>query len=245
MFGRSAFWFPLTLLALLAILTFWIDKSVQPPQPKLDGSSRHEPDYQVNNFTTTKTGPDGKPRYTLSATEMRHYPDNDSTELERPRFTMYGKLKADTQIQGQRGTVSSGGDDIDIMDDVKFVRSATREKGELTLWTEFLHIRPSDETATTDKPVKIVQAPHTVIYANGMDFEKKDRLLTLTKRVNVHYEKPGSRKITPAPLPAKALPASINQTNITPKLTAKTSKPKSAKSTSQRRIRRHYEKPAT
>ncbi len=97
---RSAIWFPLTLLAMLAALTFWIERTVQPPQPKRDGSSRHEVDYRMNNFTTTKSDSKGNPRHVLSAVELTHYPDDDSTHLVRPRFTQYSLRKPYTQIQG-------------------------------------------------------------------------------------------------------------------------------------------------
>src|SRR5512137_2187741 len=99
--GRSTIWFPIALLALLAGLTLWIDRVVQPPQPKIDGSSRHDPDYILTNFNTLKTDQNGNPRHRLAATEMRHFPDDDTTELTRPRFTQYTANKPFTQIEGQ------------------------------------------------------------------------------------------------------------------------------------------------
>ena len=87
--ARSAIVFPITLLAILAILAAWINLIVQPPTPKPDGSSRHDPDYIVNNFVTTQTDINGKLRYTLAASEMKHFPDNDATELKQPRYTQY------------------------------------------------------------------------------------------------------------------------------------------------------------
>ncbi|MFZ3087682.1 MAG: LPS export ABC transporter periplasmic protein LptC, partial [Methylotenera sp.] len=77
--ARSAIVFPLVLLMLLALLTFWINKTVQPQAPKLDGSSRHDPDYIMSNFVTTQTDINGDLRYKLAAIEMRHFPDDDST----------------------------------------------------------------------------------------------------------------------------------------------------------------------
>jgi lipopolysaccharide export system protein LptC len=64
---RSAVLFPLLLLVFLAVLTFWINRTVQPPVPKLDGSSRHDPDYIMKNFVTTQTDIKGDLRYKLAA----------------------------------------------------------------------------------------------------------------------------------------------------------------------------------
>lgn len=204
--GRSAIWFPLALLAMLAALTFWIDRTVQPPQPKRDGSSRHDMDYKLNNFSTTKSDALGNPRYVLSAVELVHYPDDDSTQLVRPRFTQYTIGKPYTQIQGQRGQVSSNGENVYIQDQVKVVRAAEAGRGEMTLLTEYLHVMPDEEIAKTDRPVSILQAPRTVIRATGMEFDKKQRILKLGGRVRVHYERPDVR------LPPLSAPPPLKRT---------------------------------
>ncbi len=190
--GRPTIWFPLALLALLATLTLWIDHTVQAPQPKLDGSSRHDPDYKVTNFSTKKNDLNGDPRFVLSAVELVHYPDDDSALMTRPRFTQYSSNKPYTQIQGQRGQVSSGGDDVYFMDQVQVVRAASPERGAMTLLTEYLHLIPDDDIAVTNRPVTIRQAPTTLIRGSGMEYNKKERTLKVSGRVYVHYEKPAA-----------------------------------------------------
>ena len=179
------------MLALMALITFWIDRNVQAPQARRDGNARHDPDYKLNNFSTTKTDAEGNLRYVLSATEMLHYPDDDSTQLQRPRFTQYTVDKPYTQIQGQRGLVSSKGDNVYIMDNVKVVRQAFEGRGEMTVLTEYLHVIPDDDLAITDRPVVITQAPTTVAYGTGMIYNKKERTLQLLSKVRVHYVQPG------------------------------------------------------
>lgn len=203
---RSAIWFPLTLLAMLAALTFWIERTVQPPQPKRDGSSRHEIDYRMNNFTTTKSDSKGNPRHVLSAVELTHYPDDDSTYLVRPRFTQYAVRKPYTQIQGQRGQVSSDGENVYFMDNVQVERGAMPGRGKMRILTEYLHIQPDEEIARTDQPVSILQEPRTVIRATGMEYNKKLRTVKLFNRVRVHYEKPGA-DLPPLAAPPPLKPA--------------------------------------
>lgn len=194
--GIPAIWFALIVLALLAALTFWIDRAVQPPQPKRDGSTRHDPDYIINNFVSSRADRDGNPRFSLVGVEMRHYPDDDSTELDRPAFTQFSLKKPTTRMEGQRGTVSANGENVYFMDNVKLVRAATRSKGELTVLTEYLHIVPDQDFVETDRPVTILQAPRTVIHGNGMEYYKKEGVLKLFGNVKVHYERPDA---PPAP----------------------------------------------
>ena len=198
MYGRPTILFPLALLALLALLTLWIERSVHVPQHKLEGNTRHDPDYMVNNFVTTKTDLNGNLHYVLAAVGMKHYPDDDSTELVRPRFTQYDIGKPYTQIEGQRGLVSSNGENVQFMDNVKVVRQAFKDRGEMTVLTEYLNVTPKSDIATTDKPVVIMQAPKTVVHAIGMIYDKKQRTVQLLNKVRVHYERPE----TPVPLTA-------------------------------------------
>ena len=194
MYARPTILFPLALLALLALLTLWIERTVQAPEAKLDGSNRHDPDYILNNFVTSNTDINGNLRYMLAAVEMHHYPYDDSTELKRPRFTQYTTDKPYTQIEGQRGLVSSNGEIVQFMDNVKVVRQAFEDRGEMTVLTEYLNIEPKKDLVTTDRPVVITQAPKTVIHGTGMIFDKKQRTLQLLKNVRVHYERPGLSK---------------------------------------------------
>lgn len=192
MLTRSALFFPLVLAVLLALLTFWINQTVEQQGPKVDGSNRHDPDYTMHNFVTTQTDALGKVQYILAATEMLHYPDDDSTVLQRPRFTQYTANKPYTQIEGLRGYISSDGEQVELVDNVKVVRQAFEGKGEMQLLTEKLLILPKQDLVKTDAPVKITQAPKTVITATGMIYDKKSQTMTLLNRVKVHYERPPS-----------------------------------------------------
>lgn len=190
MYARPTMLFPLITLGLLALLTLWINNVVQAPRAKLDGSSRHDPDYYMNNFVTTKTNMNGELEYRLAATEMIHYPDDDSTQLKRPRFTRYALDKPYTQIQSQKGSLSSNGETVEFIDHVKVVRQAFKNRGEMVMQTQQLTMQPKKDIAMTEMPVIITQAPKTVIHATGMIFDKKNKTFTLLHKVKAHYENP-------------------------------------------------------
>lgn len=217
MLTRSNLFFPLVLAILMAVITFWINLTVEQQGPKIDGSNRHDPDYTMNNFVTTQTDVMGKLRYVLAATEMLHYPDDDSTVLQRPRYTQYATNKPYTQIEALRGYVSSNGEEIELVDNVKVVRQAFEGKGEMQVLTEKLVILPDQELATTNSPVLITQAPKTVIRAKGMVYDKKNQTVKLFNRVRVHYERP-------APAPVKTGKSAKTKTKLTSSKTLTTKK---------------------
>ena len=106
---RLTAWFPIVLLALLAAVTLWLDRQVQPPEALRDGNARHDPDYIIANIAATRIGADGNPRYTLSAQRVTHYPDDDSTHLDQPRLVHFGGAKAPVTATSRTALVSSNG----------------------------------------------------------------------------------------------------------------------------------------
>ena len=227
--------FPLVLLGMLALITFWINKTVQTPLPKLDGSSRHDADYIVSNFVTTQTDVNGLLRFKLAAVEMKHFPDDDTTALQRPRYTQFSVGKPYTRIEGLHGYMSGDGEQVKLVDQVKVTRQAFAEKGEMTVDTNYLEIYPNQELARTESPVIIRQAPKTIIYATGMLYEKRNRTVTLLHKVRAHYERPqlGASVVKshkPAAKNIKSMTKHSTATPVTPSLP-----------NNNARIRRRYE----
>ncbi len=192
MLNRSTILFPLILAAFMAFITFWINKTVEQQGPKTDGSNRHDTDYMMENFVTTQTDEAGNLRYTLAAAKMTHYPDDDSTVLQQPKFTQYATDKPYTQIEGNHANVSSDGEEIEVVKDVVVVREATADKGEMQVFTDKLTIFPKQDLVKTDRPVVIKQAPKTVIHATGMIYDKRKKTIQLLKKVRAHYENPSN-----------------------------------------------------
>jgi lipopolysaccharide export system protein LptC len=242
MYGRPTILFPLALLALLALLTFWIQRTVQAPAPKMDGSARHDPDYILNNFVTTQADPTGFLRYRLIASELKHFPDDDSTELTQPYVTRYDPDKPSIEIKSERGSESSNGESIQFIGNVRAVRQASEDRGEMVVLTDHLTLLPKKDLAMTDAPVVITQEPKTVIHATGMIYDKKQQTVKLLKDVRVHYERPSLAKASESPNPQK-----LKTTEQTSKKT-KANKPASSvppKKTSQSSPRKNVKKKPT
>ena len=184
---KSPITLPIALLVFLSLLTFWINQTVQEQSARMSIQNRHDPDYMLYHFVTTRTDAQGHTSYALAATEMRHYPDHDVTELERPRFTQFGEKGTYLQIQGQQGTVSANGKEVEFRHQVKVNRKSEIADKDMVLTTERLTIEPDSGTAHTDLPVVIHQKPATVINANGMTFNNQTNITQFFRRVHVHY----------------------------------------------------------
>ena len=190
----SPIWFPIIVLSVLAFITFWIDHTVKLKAAKIDGASRHDIDYFLENFVTTRTDSKGNVKHILAAVQMQHYPDDDSTELVRPRFTQYAENKPYTQIEGQKGFVSANGKVVEFKGNVVITRQAYAERGEMRVLTDYIKILPDEEKASTENQVTIIQGG-TKVVAQGMTYDKSTEDLTLNSRVKGHFENPKSATI--------------------------------------------------
>jgi lipopolysaccharide export system protein LptC len=160
-----------------------------------------------------------------------------------------------------RGYVSGNGEVVEVMDNVRVVRQAFEDKGEMTVDTDYLKIRPNDDIVETPSPVVIKQAPKTVIYATGMYYDKRNQTVTLLQKVKAHYEKPTGKKTAVthtntstigttaannAPATKTISPAANSQTTSSQQSpptssVTKPSQPGAAAGTTNARIRRRYE----
>lgn len=184
--SRIRYWLPLLPLLGLLGVTYWLNQQVQQEAPKPDSNKRHDPDAIMENFSAVKMNQLGVPRFIMNAKKMLHYPDDDSTELEKPYLTTLTAGRPPVHTFSQRGMVSSKGDEVFLHDNVNVVREASADREELTLLTEYLHIIPDQDLANTDRPVTIVDA-HNTTHAIGLEMDNKTRILKLLAQVRSEH----------------------------------------------------------
>ena len=182
--------FPLALMTSLALLTFWLERTVhedeRPPQLR-----RHDPDYVVSNFTTTTYNRDGAAESVLSAEKMLHFPDDDSTELFSPRVLHAKTDEPRYTVRAERGALSRDGDEIFLYQDVVLVREADTERPEARMTTDFLHILRDRSLVRTDRAVKIVEGSRS-LSGRGMEYNNESRELKLANDVEARFEGKGA-----------------------------------------------------
>ena len=190
MINRFSVLFPIFFAAILAFISYWVQISVENESEKRGNKLSNSPDYFLTNFKTTQTESDGSIRFILSANEMTHFGQDDTTRLKKPLLIRYKNNAPSSQIEGGVGLVSSDGEEVQIIDNVKVARLETETKPKMELFTDQLTVLPNKDQAFTKRPVRITQDPKTVVNAIGMRYDKKNGVMTLLEKVRVHYEKP-------------------------------------------------------
>ena len=178
--------FPLTLMVSLALLTFWLDRAVREEEsgPQV---RRHDPDYLVSNFTTTTYNAAGNAESVLSAEQMVHYPDDDSTELTAPRVLQAKPDEPRFTVRAVRGMLSREGDEIFLYDNVVLVREADETRPEARMSTTFLHILRDRNLVRTDREV-LFEEPGRWLKGRGMEYFNATRELVLHDDVSGSFQ---------------------------------------------------------
>lgn len=207
---NSAGLIPVALVALLAGLTFWLDRVTQPPDDGRDGKHRHDTDYFVDQFVVRRFNADGLLQHTLVARKMVHFPDDESTEVEAPHLT-YHRVPL-LRVTSNTAWLDKDGKHVRLDGDVHVIRDGVQGRPPTEMTTSVLHAVPDDEFAHTDAPVKITQGL-TVLNGTGMETNNKTQISTLFGRTNgIIYknqtnEAPSSNEKQPSKTSAASTPA--------------------------------------
>lgn len=177
---------PLVLMFLLALVTFWLERTVREEEPR-PAARRHDPDYLITNFTTTSYNREGITESMLSASRMVHYPDDDSTELVSPRVVQTRPSEPRMTVSAERGAISRDGDDIFLYDNVLLVREADKARPEARMTTSFLHVVRDRSLVRTDREVVIVE-DRRMLEGRGMEYNNTSQQLQLLSRVRGRFE---------------------------------------------------------
>jgi lipopolysaccharide export system protein LptC len=216
--------FPLLLAGLLAGMSYWLELASRAPTITNDGKSRHDPDFIVKNFEVRRFDPQGNLQHTVVADLMRHYPDDDSTVVLSPRITYH--RNPPTFINAREAQISSKGEHVTLIDDVRVTRTGVSNQPDTVLTTTRLEAWPDDEIAKSNVPVTITQG-QTNVRGSGLSVDNKTSFYTLDGPVQgVFFRKGSAATVAPAAQKPAVKPASKSKPKAKskPKSKAKSSR---------------------
>lgn len=179
--------FPLALLAGLAALTFWLSYAIQLPNEDTEGKHRHDPDYFIEHFSLRKLDPQGILHYSLTAQNMLHFPDDDSTIASQPKLIYTRPNRPLLTINADRATVNSDASEVRLYDHVRIHREASADQEAMTGTAPDLLLLPDEERARTASPVHIVQG-RSQLDGTGLEIDNAARTFALHSRVTGQFD---------------------------------------------------------
>jgi len=180
--ARIRTWLPVLPLLCILAMTYWLDKQAQPEIDGGDHKKQHSADAIIDNLHAVTLNLEGTPRFLMSAKQLVHYADDDSTELNAPDLTERSPLHPDVRMTALKGRLSSQGDVIELYDDVTIARATSALHGALLIRTDYVKVIPDQGTASTPNTVT-VEEDSVHLSALGMELDNHAQTLKLLSQV--------------------------------------------------------------
>lgn len=180
--------FPFLLLALLAVLAYWLDRASTLPEV-MGQRPPSEPDLIMTGFHATAFDADGSVLHRLKAVRATHYRVLGRTELDQPELTRTLPGTPLLTINGAHAILTHKGNEVEFDRDVQLHRAAAPQSPPLTARTTQLWVDTRKGFARSSQPA-LVWNDTQRLAATGFDYDHKQALLRLHTKVRVEYAQP-------------------------------------------------------
>lgn len=174
--------FPLVVAACLAGLTLWLKETVELPEGRRDGKLRHDPDTVIEALRAATFDAQGRPLHQLAADRLVHYPDDDSSHLERPRLRYTPAGLPEMRVESVRGLLLAGKDEVQLSGGVRVERLPLGETAGWVATMDELTAYPDSGTVASASPYLVVQGDAR-LEGTGFFADQNARQLTLETQV--------------------------------------------------------------
>lgn len=179
----SSAYLPLLLMAALAMGTWWLVKNTPLFEDgRVPVPPRHEPDYTMTAFMVQRFAADGALRVQIEGDLMRHYPDTDTLEIDKPRIRAFGEDGRVTVATARQALSNRDGSEVQLSGGAHVVRQATAQRAAIEFRGEFLHYFQNSEQVRSHLPVTVTQAG-TEVRADSMAYDNLAGVLDLKGHV--------------------------------------------------------------
>ncbi len=185
--GRLHYFILLLLVILLAIISGWIFDSFDKKESGSKQTRQHVPDYFLREFEATSMNSKGEPAYRTMATLLQHYPDDNSMQLQQPRFWLYQKKQPAWYATALQATDYPQRGELQLAGKVQLRQlNPAAHRSPLQLEGEQLVIQADKNRLYSTEAVTLRQGNNTIA-AIGMRADLKQQQLEFLSRTRTRY----------------------------------------------------------
>ena len=186
-------WFPIFLMAALAILAYWLADVLQRSHER-PATIDHEPDYIIYQFQVKKFDETGFLSHILHGQTITHYADDLTATIEQPIILFRPEEQKPTyRFSAQLGHMDENLREAVLTDDVRIIRQSSAGLN-ATLYTEKIRYNDKTGIAETTDPVTVVSGNNRFYGQKLTVYTREDRLI-LQDKVTATFS-PNSMKST-------------------------------------------------
>jgi LPS export ABC transporter protein LptC len=187
MFARSYYWLPLFLLALVALLSFWLEEATKPNWSR-NTNGLGEPDAIVENFHSVLDDSNGHPMYKLSASKFSYYGKVNETKIDLPDLQRTDDTDGLIRITAVSADVAPDAKSMVFKNNVKVIHTPPNAKRSTILLSQQIEADITRHLIISPTPTKI-SGPGIEASASSMELDTENRVLKLRGNVKVQYSR--------------------------------------------------------
>lgn len=163
LWDRVSIYLPLLLMGALALGTYWLVRNTPVfISAEAVKAVKHESDYFMRNFTVKSFAESGQFKSEIYGVEARHYPDNDTLEIDQARIRSVNAEGRLTTSTANRVLSNGDGSELQLSGNALVVREASTDANgvevpRMEFRGEFLHAFVNEERVKSHKPVVLTR----------------------------------------------------------------------------------------
>lgn len=140
------------------------------------------PDYEITGFDLHEYDVKGQLHYQIQATEVTHYPTNDTTELKSPHFAQQNETGAPVLGSADMGYILAKGDRVLMQGNAIIQQPKVNHSQELIARSDHFTYYPNKRTADTEAEVSFT-SPGSSMTGIGMNADFNSKILNILSNV--------------------------------------------------------------
>ena len=180
--------FPIGLLTVLAALSYWLAVVSEADPIDIGGRFRHDPDTIIQQFDGINYDAQGTRKAGLIGAELRHYPDDESSVIQRPFLRRFSVNADPATVTAHQAVVNSDGSEVDLTGDVRAYRPPQAGKSAVTLTAPHMLVLVDEERARTPGFARIQQGS-SWISGTGFDADNVTQVFNFRSNVTGSYKR--------------------------------------------------------
>jgi lipopolysaccharide export system protein LptC len=181
---------PLLLMGVLALGTWWLVKNTPLLMPEGPAKAvRHEPDYTMHQFSVHRFATDGRLKAQIEGDILRHYPDDDTVEIDQVRLRAIGPSGTVTRAVAKQALSNGDGSEVQLRGDARVERDAQGSEEAAVFTSDFLHAFLNTEEVRSHLPV-VLQRGGTQITGDSLEYDNLNRVVSVNGRVKATFAQP-------------------------------------------------------
>ncbi len=193
----ASMYLPVLLMGLLALGTWWLVRNAPKiPVAAVAHVPAAGPDYFMRDFSVQRFDQSGRLESEVRGQMARHYPANDTLEIDQVRIESHTAQGQKTLASAHRALSNADGSEVQLFGNARITREATQPAGtpptRMEFQGEFLHLWPQLERVRSHQPVRLIRGQDQFT-ADAMEYDHLEQVLQLRGRVRGTLTPPSSR----------------------------------------------------